>query len=207
MILWLTPPVANVRAEVRPKWEFSRALKVFHSEFKAKGIQFHYAMDLSFDEMGVDYVVADINRMKQGKVPFQLFSQPLTNLVLVNLITNAIKFTAKKNGERKITVSMGASYERPTSYPPNVIFFSDEKVESVNEQCHYTGVMSANTKFKESFHIDSTISADWGNGDSLYLMVAVRDTGIGISGDDQIKLFERFRRVSALNSQSAMLTS
>jgi hypothetical protein len=51
---------------VRPKWEFSRALKVFHSEFKAKGIQFHYAMDHSFEDMEIDYVIADLNRMKQG---------------------------------------------------------------------------------------------------------------------------------------------
>jgi hypothetical protein len=60
--------VPNFLAEVRPKWEFSRALKVFHSEFKAKGIQFHYAMDHSFDDLEVDYVVADLNRMKQGKI-------------------------------------------------------------------------------------------------------------------------------------------
>jgi hypothetical protein len=54
------------KTEVRPKWEFSRSLKVFHSEFKAKGIQFHYAMDQSFDDLEIDYVVADLNRMKQG---------------------------------------------------------------------------------------------------------------------------------------------
>jgi signal transduction histidine kinase len=92
--------------------------------------------------------------------------------VLVNLITNAIKFTSKKNGDRNITVSMGASVDRPTSYPPNVIYFSEEN---------------------EAFHLDSTTTSEWGTGDSLYLMVAVKDTGIGISRDGQAKLFERFR--------------
>ncbi|KAF2253673.1 putative histidine kinase HHK12p [Trematosphaeria pertusa] len=149
-----------VPREVRPKWEFSKALKVFHSEFKAKGIQFHYAMDVSYEAIGVDHVIADLNRMKQ---------------VLVNLITNAIKFTARKDGERKITVSMGASIKRPTSYPPNVIFFDQET---------------------EAFHIDSTMTADWGNGSIFYLMVAVRDTGIGISPEGQAKLFERFRQAT-----------
>jgi signal transduction histidine kinase len=60
-----------VPREVRPKWEFSKALKVFHSEFKAKGIKFHYAMDFSYEETEVDYVVADLNRMKQGKYSTQ----------------------------------------------------------------------------------------------------------------------------------------
>lgn len=154
MMLTLVP------REIQPKWGFSTAIKVFQSEFRAKKIQFHYAMDTSYDEHHVDYVVADLNRMKQ---------------VLVNLITNAIKFTAKKQGERKIEISMGASSERPTSYPPNVIYFAQDK---------------------NAFHIDSTMTPDWGSGSVLYLMVSVRDTGIGVSQDDQAKLFERFRQAT-----------
>lgn len=61
MMLSLVPRV------VRPKWEFSQALRVFQSEFKAKSIKFHYAMDISYDEQAIDHVIADLNRMKQGK--------------------------------------------------------------------------------------------------------------------------------------------
>jgi signal transduction histidine kinase len=180
---------------VRPKWEFSQALKVFHSEFKAKGIQFHYAMDHSFDDLAIDYVVADLNRMKQGGVVSFLLVARLIETVLVNLITNAIKFTARKVGERKIIVSLGASWERPTSYPPNVIFFGQDEVGQSTDNHVEVKEPAADVVHKESFHIDSTTSADWGSGPSLYLMVAVKDTGIGIGRDDQVKLFERFRCV------------
>jgi signal transduction histidine kinase len=46
--------------------------------------------------------------------------------VLINLVSNAIKFTKKCPGEKMVTVSVGASVERPTSYPRNVVFFDAE---------------------------------------------------------------------------------
>ncbi|CAG5169322.1 uncharacterized protein ALTATR162_LOCUS7026 [Alternaria atra] len=142
--------------EVQPKWEFSTFLKVFQSEFRAKNIKFHYSMNVSYDELEVDHVIADLNRMKQ---------------VLANLITNAIKFTSQKHGERRIVVSVGASMEHPTSYPPNMIFFGRDE---------------------EAFHVNSPITSEWGSGVAFYLLVAVKDTGIGINEEDQKKLFQRF---------------
>ena len=37
------------------------------------------------------------------------------------------------------------------------------------------------------------MTSEWGSGAAMYLMVAVEDTGIGISKEGQAKLFERFR--------------
>lgn len=65
LIALYRPP--NGDTVVRPKWDFAQALKVFHSEFKAKNIAFHYAIDVSYEAEGIDYVIADLNRMKQGK--------------------------------------------------------------------------------------------------------------------------------------------
>ena len=50
---------------------------MFHSEFKAKNIKFHYAMDVSYEEQNVDNVVADLNRMKQGRKGTSIVSKTL----------------------------------------------------------------------------------------------------------------------------------
>lgn len=147
----------------QPKWALSQQLKVFQAELKNNRIGFEYALDVTFTEHGVDWVVADLARIKQ---------------VLVNLMTNAIKFTSKTNGEKKITVAVGASIDRPKSYPPDVVFFNDYKEDR-----------------------DQTRGQEWGDGPALYLMVAVKDTGIGISAENQARLFERFRQATPKTSE------
>lgn len=160
MMLSLAPSVAQ------PKWVFSKQLRVFQAELKTKRIEFEYAMDVSAENLSVDWVVADLARIKQ---------------VLVNLMTNAIKFTAKKVGDRRITVTMGASIERPMSYPSDVVFFEVKD---------------------NAFPVDQTQAPEWGDGQAMYLMIVVKDTGIGISSKDQVKLFERFRQATPKTSET-----
>lgn len=144
----------------QPDQKFAQYLRIFQPELRDKNITIKFAIDPSYPEAGVEWVHADMVRINQ---------------VLVNLMTNAIKFTARKNGERNITVSLGASLKRPTSYPPSVVFFNDE------EAAH---------------RMDATRGPEWGSGKIMYLLVAVRDTGIGISDKDQARLFERFHQAT-----------
>ncbi|EIT74818.1 sensory transduction histidine kinase, putative [Aspergillus oryzae 100-8] len=145
---------------VQPRQHLAMSLMMFRPELRKHNIDFEYKLDHSYADCGVDWVVADLDRMSQ---------------VLVNLVCNAIKFTAKAGDEKKISVFMGASKVRPTSYPPNVVFFSSDE---------------------SALRLNATNRPEWGEGGVAYLMVAVKDTGIGISEEAQKRLFERFNQAT-----------
>ncbi|KAM3423816.1 hypothetical protein BST61_g1215 [Cercospora zeina] len=143
-----------------PSHQLAKTLKMFQHEFRKHEMQFGYRVDPSYKESGIRTVFADMPRMGQ---------------VLINLITNAIKFTTRATGAKRVVCRVGASLDRPASYPPDVVFFQSENL---------------------AYRMDSTNSGEWGNGDPVYIMVAVKDSGIGISAEGQKKLFERFRQAT-----------
>ncbi|KAJ5080873.1 hypothetical protein N7456_013583 [Penicillium angulare] len=145
---------------VQPQRHLASPLAIFRPELRKQHIQFEYKADVSYHDSKIDWAMADLDRMGQ---------------VLVNLLSNAVKFTSQSKNERMIRVSIGAAIERPTSYPPNVVFFDSGKAA-----------------LKE----DATDTPEWGSGEIAYIMVAVKDSGIGISDLAQKKLFQRFNQAT-----------
>jgi signal transduction histidine kinase/ActR/RegA family two-component response regulator len=146
--------------KVQPKRHLTTPLSIFRPEIRKQRISFEYKVDISYNNCGIDWVMADLDRMGQ---------------VLINILSNAIKFTAKSGNERTLRVSMGASIERPSSYPPNIVFFDSGE---------------------EALRKDATNSPEWGTGEFVYIMVAVKDSGIGITDQAQKRLFERFNQAT-----------
>jgi signal transduction histidine kinase/ActR/RegA family two-component response regulator len=144
---------------VQPKRQLAKTLSIFRPELRKQEISCEYKVDNCYADCGIDWVLADLDRMGQ---------------VLINLVSNAIKFTAKSHHKREIRVSMGASHKRPPSYPPNVVFFESG----------------------ENVRLDATTKPEWGDGQVAYIMMAVKDTGIGISDEAQKQLFERFNQAT-----------
>lgn len=146
--------------KVQPKRHLTTSLAIFRPELRKQNIRFEYKADISYAKCEIDWVMADLDRMSQ---------------VLVNILSNAIKFTAKSENHRTIQASMGASIERPSSYPPNIVFFDPGE---------------------SGLRKDATNTPEWGGGEVAYIMVAVKDSGIGITDQAQRQLFERFNQAT-----------
>lgn len=92
--------------------------------------------------------------------------------VLINLLTNALKFT-KSGPTRSVTITISASESRPTDSSCSVQFIPP--LQSVEYQ------QPTNVK----------------NGEPMYLIIEVKDTGQGLTEEEMKTLFQRFKQASA----------
>jgi len=134
-----------------------KALRMFDTEISRADIRAKLVIEPTYDKLEVDWVVLDPSRLLQ---------------VVINLLTNAIKFT-QYSEVREITIYIGASYERPTGKHHGINFVPLRHAKQA-----------------------ATPTGEWGEGEDLYLQLAVSDTGSGLD-DEQIQvLFKRFAQAS-----------
>ena len=144
--------------DVRPAGIVQQALKMFEGELHTADIKMEFKIGASIEDLQIDWVRLDPSRLLQ---------------VLINLTTNAIKFTTSQV-KRTIIITLSASVEPPSQLSTGCVAYIPSR----------------------SKRTDVTGGKDWGTGDNVYLNFAVQDTGKGLTDDEKKLLFLRFSQAS-----------
>lgn len=132
-----------------------------------------YQREMRISEIAVDMQIHDsifVHNVESAELDGGRFSQ-----IIINLVSNAVKFT-KSQSRRAIGISITASTSR------------EDPLSCIT----YMPVLSAGR--------DRTSQWSWTDSSTVFVHFAVKDTGGGMTTDEQTALFKRFSQVPKTSS-------
>ncbi|KAH7029150.1 uncharacterized protein B0I36DRAFT_290562 [Microdochium trichocladiopsis] len=150
---------------VQPREFIQASLKIFERELKMTDISLVLIEDESLQHNAVDWILLDPNRYLQ---------------IVINLVTNAIKFT-RKSDTRKITLTLAATRERPKPVQLGVEYVPHRYAEAPIDARRAS---------------NPEIILPEGAQNDIFLALSVTDTGKGMTESEMAMLFQRFAQAS-----------
>ncbi|KAJ2904534.1 histidine kinase hhk13p [Zalerion maritima] len=160
--------------DVQPVDIVQQVLKMFESELNTNEITANFRIEKSFQDLQIDWVKLDPSRLMQ---------------VLINLMTNAIKFTQSCE-IRNITLNIGASHDAALATPAP---YSTDSLEASGHPPK-GGVSFFPRRHEEKE--DLVCTPEWGTGDPINLHFSIADTGEGVGENEIQLLFQRFSQAT-----------
>ncbi len=150
---------------VQPMVLVRSSLKIFGAELRTADIALEIIEDESIDRLGLKWVLLDPNRYMQ---------------IVINLVTNAIKFT-KRSRIRRITITVSASTDQPPANFEGIDFVPKRRPLTGS----HTPVALPPSVFVNPFDKEKDV----------FLSLSVQDTGKGLTDSEKALLFKRFAQV------------
>ncbi|KAK6517661.1 hypothetical protein TWF506_004845 [Arthrobotrys conoides] len=148
--------------DVQPVAVVNEAIKMFEQECHLNDIHMDLEVDDDYRNLSVDWVKLDPTRLLQ---------------VLINLLTNALKFIRSET-EKKIIITLSASLDKPLDPEGLMVFPSIRKMSEPNEA--------------SPSNVNETECPE----NSLFLSFEVKDTGKGLTEEEKSMLFQKFSQAS-----------
>ncbi|ORX79348.1 hypothetical protein K493DRAFT_293359 [Basidiobolus meristosporus CBS 931.73] len=185
------------KTKLRPVEVVTNVIRMFETEVRLKEIDLRLIVAEGYTRLKVDWVKGDPTRFTQ---------------ILINFITNAIRFT-ERVPFRQVVVTLDASGRVPSQ--PVIESPAMETVRQTGDTISEDDVgckINHSTKIKAERELPmvGSDSGDCGKAyfgaegnrpavahpDALYIAVAIKDSGVGMTTDEQANLFKRFAQAT-----------
>ncbi|ORY04188.1 hypothetical protein K493DRAFT_253700 [Basidiobolus meristosporus CBS 931.73] len=140
------------KTEFQPHAVVTNVLRMFETEVKLKNIALEFKVGEEFSRRHISWVKGDPTRLSQ---------------VLINFLTNAIRFTEKDSDQDQDNISISSS----------------------------TWSTSTDRHLPECISNPGNMD-DIDPADAVYVEISIRDSGVGMTTEEQASLFRRFTQAS-----------